>query len=220
MRILIVGPEWRLEECRSKFGDAHDYLHSLTHAGVARVGQSEVVFDFMVDEAQEQINVYPAGSKVFLNTIYITLKEVLNNRQNKNAIFFGFNGMPTFVDRSCLEICLADATHENELKKICTQLNTDFEVVEDRIGMVTPRAICMIINEAYLTHEEGTATREDIDKAMKLGTNYPYGPFEWGKRIGVNEVYRLLVALYKTFGDSRYQISKLLEKEATERLSK
>ena len=50
----------------------------------------------------------------------------------------------------------------------------------------------MIINEAYYTVQEGTASREDIDLGMKLGTNYPMGPFEWSQAWGLNNIYELL----------------------------
>ena len=56
-------------------------------------------------------------------------------------------------------------------------------------------------------------TREDIDKAMKLGTNYPHGPFEWCERIGVKHVYEVLEAVYEDTKDERYMISPLLKKE-------
>jgi 3-hydroxybutyryl-CoA dehydrogenase len=71
----------------------------------------------------------------------------------------------------------------------------------------------MIINEAYYTSEEGTALREDIDLAMKLGTNYPYGPFEWAKRIGTNQVIKLLDRVYNKTNDERYKICTLLRAE-------
>jgi 3-hydroxybutyryl-CoA dehydrogenase len=71
----------------------------------------------------------------------------------------------------------------------------------------------MIINEAYYTVQEGTATRADIDLAMKLGTNYPYGPFEWCERIGLEHVYHLLEAVYDDTKDERYKIAPLLKKE-------
>jgi 3-hydroxybutyryl-CoA dehydrogenase len=79
--------------------------------------------------------------------------------------------------------------------------------------MVTPRIIAMIINEAYFTLQERTATRSDIDVSMKLGTNYPFGPFEWATKIGLKNVYNLLNALYNDTKDERYKISPLLKKE-------
>jgi 3-hydroxybutyryl-CoA dehydrogenase len=79
--------------------------------------------------------------------------------------------------------------------------------------MVTPRVIFMIINEAYFTVQEGTARKADIDQGMKLGTNYPYGPFEWSELIGLQHVYELLEAVYEDTKDERYKICSLLKKE-------
>jgi 3-hydroxybutyryl-CoA dehydrogenase len=72
----------------------------------------------------------------------------------------------------------------------------------------------MVINEAYYTLEEGTAQRDDIDLAMKLGTNYPFGPFEWAKRIGIRHIVNLLDAVYQATKDERYKVCALLRGEA------
>ncbi|MEM9298321.1 MAG: 3-hydroxyacyl-CoA dehydrogenase family protein [Bacteroidota bacterium] len=92
-------------------------------------------------------------------------------------------------------------------------LGVDYLEVADRVGMVTPRVIAMIINEAFYTLQEGTATKEDIDLGMKLGTNYPYGPFEWMEKIGVQNVYELLESLFEDTKDQRYKISPLLKRD-------
>ena len=60
----------------------------------------------------------------------------------------------------------------------------------------------MIINEAYFARDENVSSEADIDTAMKLGTNYPYGPFEWCKKIGVERVFNLLEKLAET--DKRF----------------
>ncbi len=70
----------------------------------------------------------------------------------------------------------------------------------------------MIINEAYFTLDEEVSSKEEIDTAMKLGTNYPYGPFAWGETIGLKHVSVLLSTLAKT--NARYTASSLLQKEA------
>ena len=69
----------------------------------------------------------------------------------------------------------------------------------------------MIINEAFFALEAGVSTMEEIDVAMKLGTNYPYGPFEWCKKIGLKKVYDLLEKLSKT--DDRYTIAQAMKNE-------
>ena len=71
----------------------------------------------------------------------------------------------------------------------------------------------MIINEAYFALEEEVSTKDEIDIAMKLGTNYPFGPFEWAERIGVENVYELLNHL--SISNKRYKPSRLLQKEAS-----
>lgn len=216
MNILVVGNTQNLDECRAKFGE-HRYMLEGDHREAERfIAGSDLVFDFIIDEEPFQIETYQEKptARVFLNTAKISLAELSNLADHKiKAHVFGFNGLPTFVNREVLEVCRLDAAHEAELAAICDKLNTRYLVVDDRVGMVTPRIICMIINEAYYTVQEGTAVRDDIDKAMKLGTNYPYGPFEWCHRIGIKHVYELLEAVYEDTHDERYKICPLLKKE-------
>ena len=94
---------------------------------------------------------------------------------------------------------------------IAKSMGVQYLPVEDRVGMVKPRVIFMIINEACYTLQEGTASIEDIDTSMKLGTNYPYGPFEWCDKIGITAVFETLAALYEDTKDERYKICPLLK---------
>jgi len=91
-------------------------------------------------------------------------------------------------------------------------LNKKFIVLPDEPGFVAPRVIAMIINEAYFAKDEGVSTELEIDMAMKLGTNYPKGPFEWKNEIGITNIFSLLSVL--KIKDKRYQPSSLLVKEA------
>jgi 3-hydroxybutyryl-CoA dehydrogenase len=69
--------------------------------------------------------------------------------------------------------------------------------------------IAMIINEAYFALGDAISTPAEIDTAMKLGTNYPYGPFEWGEKIGLLQVYQLLAKLAED--NSRYTAAPALK---------
>jgi 3-hydroxybutyryl-CoA dehydrogenase len=80
--------------------------------------------------------------------------------------------------------------------------------VDDLVGMVSPRVIAMIINEAGFAWEEGVSQKASIDVAMRLGTNYPLGPFEWGPMIGWHRLKQLQKALAKEAG--LYQPSQTL----------
>ena len=92
-------------------------------------------------------------------------------------------------------------------------LNRKAEWLPDVKGFISPRVISMIINEAYFTLESRVSTKEEIDIAMKLGTNYPYGPFEWSEKIGLNRIYSLLLQLSMT--DPKYTPCELLRLENT-----
>lgn len=76
-------------------------------------------------------------------------------------------------------------------------------------GFIFPRTIVQIINEAFFALQDGVATKEDIDRAMKFGVNYPKGPFEWAS--GREDVVKALLSelLAKT-GDKRYVASELI----------
>ncbi|HPH47438.1 MAG TPA: 3-hydroxyacyl-CoA dehydrogenase family protein, partial [Chryseolinea sp.] len=206
-----------LEECKTRFGDSHTYMFETDHREAERfIETNDLVFDFIIDEEPFQIDIYKNKSNgiVFFNAAKISLAELSNLAEHSiKADVYGFNGLPTFVSQEILEVSLLKPEHEDQLKEICAKLDIHYLIVDDRVGLVTPRVVCMIINEAYYTVQDGTASREDIDKAMKLGTNYPYGPFEWCSLIGIKHVYELLEALYEDTHDERYKICSLLKKE-------
>lgn len=94
----------------------------------------------------------------------------------------------------------------NKLKEL------GFTPVETSIvscGFIFPRTIVQIINEAYFALEEKVANKEDINRAMKFGVNYPKGPFEWssGKELYVKTLLNELLMKSK---DQRYRASYLI----------
>jgi len=216
MNILVIGEPHNLQECRQKFGDVNKFECVGEHRDAEKfLPGNDLVFDFIIDEEPHRFEIYGKhNGNVFLNTCKFSLSELVQFVNHPiQANIFGFNGLPTFLNRDVLEASLYDGKHEDKLRDICGALGTDFLIVDDRVGLVTPRVICMIINEAFYTVLEGTATRAEIDLAMTLGTNYPYGPFEWCTRIGIEHVYELIEALYDDTQDYRYKICPLLKKE-------
>jgi 3-hydroxybutyryl-CoA dehydrogenase len=90
------------------------------------------------------------------------------------------------------------------------------EWVGDAPGLVLGRIICQIVNEAHFAVGEGVATREDVDVAMRLGFNWPRGPFEWAEAIGPARVVSVLDALGSELDAERYRVAPLLRRAATE----
>ena len=77
---------------------------------------------------------------------------------------------------------------------------------------VALRIISCIVNEAFLAHSEGVATSDAIDRAMKLGANYPRGPFEWADEIGPDLILNTLDSLRTTHGDAYLPAPSLKER--------
>lgn len=223
MNILVIGNEDHLNETKAKFGKIHSYQLAGGHQAAEKFfSGSDVIFDFVIDKFPDQMEVYRDHPKVvaFLNTPKTSLINLLAAFPGKiQCTLFGFNGLPTFLNREILEVTMLNQTTADTLRVYCEKLQTNYLAVDDRVGMVTPRVIFMIINEAYFTLEEGTASKEDIDVGMKLGTNYPYGPFEWCERIGIDHVYELLDAVYMDTRDERYKICALLKREYLQQLT-
>lgn len=217
MTILVVGTPENYDEITAKFGEKHQVGHAEDLSDIKEEDffNAEVIFDFLAHETPESLAFYEQKPEmpVFVHMALSSFSEIAVYAPSIQNPVFGFNGFPTFVNRPLLECTLADKETEEMLEDVCKKLDTDFEVVDDRVGMVTPRIIFMIINEAYYTVQEGTASKEAIDLGMKLGTNYPYGPFEWCQLIGILNVVELLEAVYDDTKEERYKICPLLKKE-------
>ncbi len=141
---------------------------------------------------------------ILLNSAIHTLKQ-LNAPSNVVRI----NGWKGFLLRRQWEVA-GPITKETE--EVFSAIQKQVLQVADEPGLVAARTIAMIINEAYFALEENVSTKSEIDTAMKLGTNYPFGPFEWAAIIGLHYIYELLHTL--NISDKRYTPSSLLKKEA------
>lgn len=89
--------------------------------------------------------------------------------------------------------------------------------VPDLPGLVGPRTLAMLVNEAAYAVEEGVADAPGIDLAMRLGTGYPLGPLAWGDLIGPDRVVALLQILREAFGE-RYRPAPWLVRRAAAQL--
>src|SRR5438132_4627431 len=98
------------------------------------------------------------------------------------------------------------------IKELCTKLGKDAVEVRESPGFVVDRLLVPMMNEAFNLLQEGVASAEDIDKAMKLGTNMPMGPFELADYTGLDIGLDVMEVLFRETGDPKFRPSTLLRK--------
>jgi 3-hydroxybutyryl-CoA dehydrogenase len=127
----------------------------------------------------------------------------------------GFASFFPLKDRKLIELAGGLRTTESSLaqaEQLFKSLGKQTVRVKDNAGLTFPRILSLIINEAARSLEEGVATPEEIDVAMRLGVNYPQGPLRWADQIGLDEVLAVLEGLQRETGDDRYRAAPLLKK--------
>ena len=142
---------------------------------------------------------------IFVNSMYKTITEI-------GFPVIRLNAWPGFLKRNVAEVAGGNDATKTEAEKVLDLLNRRAEWIPDVKGFISARVVSMIVNEAYFALHEQVSTKEEIDIAMKLGTNYPYGPFEWSKKIGLKNIAGLLTEL--SLSEKRYQPAEFLLKEA------
>ncbi|MGB4975142.1 MAG: 3-hydroxyacyl-CoA dehydrogenase family protein [Anaerolineae bacterium] len=92
------------------------------------------------------------------------------------------------------------------------QAGKDPVIVKDYPGFITTRIGLMYVAEAIFALQEGVAERDALDKAMRLGYNFPMGPLELADLVGLDVMLNVLDALYDNYRDARYRAPILLRK--------
>jgi 3-hydroxybutyryl-CoA dehydrogenase len=93
----------------------------------------------------------------------------------------------------------------------CKKIGKEIVICKDAQGFITSRAISALVAECMRIYEEGIASIEDIDKAMKLGFNHPMGPFQLMDMSGLDVVCHALEGLTRVYGDRFKPGAKMTE---------
>jgi 3-hydroxybutyryl-CoA dehydrogenase len=124
----------------------------------------------------------------------------------------------TYRAKKCVGMHFSNPVHKMKLLEIVRALESDDDtlaavvevgkrmrkevvVIRESPGFVTSRINAMIGNEAFYLLQEGIASAEDIDKALKLGLNHPMGPFELVDLVGLDTRLHILEYLHKSLGE-------------------
>ncbi len=105
----------------------------------------------------------------------------------------------------------SDALFEKKVEGLLGALGFTPIQVQDYPGLIVARTISMIVNEANDAVNQGVCSEDDADSAMRLGANYPAGPFDWQNQWGALNIKNVLSALNDFYRGERYRISPALQ---------
>ncbi|MEO9147658.1 MAG: 3-hydroxyacyl-CoA dehydrogenase family protein [Ginsengibacter sp.] len=202
MKILMIADEEQQKELQStkiEYNAEVVFNNTLLNA----VDYKNFNSIFILNESWRKFDFNIAEEKpVFINSVIEPLSQLKLPHYVSRM-----NAWPGFLQREVWEI----SSNENQsFENIFASLNRKSIPVKDEPGFVAARVMSMIINEAFYALGEGVSTREEINLAMKSGTNYPAGPFEWTEKIGIKNIYTLLEKLSEK--ENRYHPAPALKK--------
>lgn len=138
--------------------------------------------------------------------IFVSAVLMASDQVPDNAI--RINAWDGFLNNSTWEIAGKTDAQNKKAIAVLERMGIKGVIVPDEPGLIAARVIAMIINEAYFALGEAVSAKAEIDIAMKLGTNYPLGPFEWANKIGLQKIASLLQIL--SLKDDRYSAAPAL----------
>jgi 3-hydroxybutyryl-CoA dehydrogenase len=232
--ILIIGEPELERDLRGTFTEhtisalTLEEMSSLATASMHRNGGNPqqlppipaVVFEMfgILDDKMEAVELLHS----FIDEDTVIITNVLPSTASETGGWLGHSSqvvgccfLPTMLRWGTrVELCRTPHTDDDIAERaeaFFRSVGKEVEWVEDRVGLIVPRVLAMIINEAAFAVMEGVASKEDIDRAMRLGTNYPRGPLAWGDEIGLDFIVMVLEALFEEYRDPRYRPCVLLK---------
>jgi 3-hydroxybutyryl-CoA dehydrogenase len=172
--------------------------------------EAELVIEAVPEEMESKIEIFTLLDKacrpdtiLASNTSSLSITEIasVTYRAKKCIGMHFFNPVPKM---KLLEIVRALETDEDTVQKcveVGRRMKKEVVVIKESPGFITSRINAMIGNEAFYMLQEGIASAEDIDKALKLGLNHPMGPFEMIDLVGLDTRLHILEYLHKTLGE-------------------
>ena len=172
--------------------------------------QADLVIEAVPEEMESKIEIFTLLDKICRpttilasNTSSLSLTEIAGVTYRAKKIV-GMHFFNPVHKMKLLEIVRALETDDDTLATavdVGTRMGKEVVVIKESPGFVTSRINAMIGNEAFYMLQEGVATAEDIDKALKLGLNHPMGPFELVDLVGLDTRLHILEYLHKTLGE-------------------
>jgi 3-hydroxybutyryl-CoA dehydrogenase len=176
----------------------------------AAAREADLVIEAVPEEMESKIEIFTLLDKICRPTTILA--------SNTSSLSITEISSVTYRAKKCVGMHFFNPVHKMKLLEIVRALETDADtvataaevgkrmgkevvVIKEAPGFITSRINAMIGNEAFYMLQEGIATAEDIDKAVKFGLNHPMGPFELVDLVGLDTRLHILEYLHKTLGD-------------------
>jgi 3-hydroxybutyryl-CoA dehydrogenase len=175
------------------------------------VAESDLVIEAVPEDMALKIRLFaevagacPSHALFASNTSALSITEMAaaSDRPERFAGMHFFN--PVHVMK-LLELVRGLQSSEETLetmREVGVRMGKEVVLVKEAPGFVTSRINALIGNEAFRMLQEGVASAEDIDKALKLGLNHPMGPFEMVDLVGLDVRLSILEYLHRSLGDA------------------
>jgi len=172
--------------------------------------EADLVIEAVPEEMESKIEIFTMLDKICRPTTILA--------SNTSSLSVTEIASVTYRAKKCVGMHFFNPVHKMKLLEVVRALETDDDtlaaavevgkrmrkevvVIRESPGFITSRINAMIGNEAFYMLEEGIASAEDIDKALKLGLNHPMGPFELVDLVGLDTRLHILEYMHKTLGE-------------------
>jgi 3-hydroxybutyryl-CoA dehydrogenase len=179
---------------------------------------ADLVIEAVPEEMESKIEIFTLldkicrpGTILASNTSSLSVTEIASVTYRAKQIV-GMHFFNPVHKMKLLEVVRALETDEQTIAAAAAvgkRMGKEVIVVKESPGFITSRINAMIGNEAFFMLQEGLASAEDIDKALKLGLNHPMGPFELVDLVGLDTRLHILEYLHKSLGE-KYRPAPLL----------
>lgn len=162
---------------------------------------------------KELDKVLPPGALLVSNTSSISITRLAattSRPENVMGVHF-MNPVPVMKLVELIRGLQTSDESYNALQAFCTSIQKTTVLAIDAPGFVVNRILCPMLNEAIFLVQEGVKP-EDIDTAMKLGTNQPMGPLTLADFVGLDTLLYILQVLHRELGEDKYRPCPLLIK--------
>ena len=162
---------------------------------------------------RELDSVVRAGGVLATNTSSIPITRIAASTRRPDAVI-GMHFMNPVPVMTLVEIIRGAATSDHTYaatRALAETMGKTAVVSKDFPGFIVNRILIPMLNEACFALMEGLGTAEDIDTAMKLGTNQPMGPLQLADFIGLDTCLSIAEVLHRGLGDDKYRPCPLLK---------